>query len=178
MERRLTIHGYADGAPANTRAAAIAMPMRGGPIIETWDDMAARRVDLSRVTHGGNRGDRGGTAPSERGPTGCCGMLTACPVRHTPTITYKSAHFHETFGTDLLAVGPHTGILPIQCRGRQPSAAVAAPCQRRDRRDRGPHARSGLPGRASGPGPAGEPCAARNRGRRAARPTLRRRLSC
>ncbi|AKM04156.1 hypothetical protein ABD05_29385 [Burkholderia pyrrocinia] len=28
------------------------------------------------------------------------------------------------------------------------------------------------------PGPAGEPCAARNRGRRAARPTLRRRLSC
>lgn len=29
-----------------------------------------------------------------------------------------------------------------------------------------------------GPGPAGEPCAARNRGCRAARPTLRRRLSC
>lgn len=98
--------------------------------------------------------------------------------RQTPTIAYKSAHFHKTFGTDLPAVGPHTEIFPIQCRGRPSSAAAAASCQRRDRRDRGPHARSGLPGRASGPGPAGEPCAARNRGRRAARPILRRRLSC
>ena len=59
MERRLTIHGHADGAPANTRAAAIAVPMRGGPIIETWDDMAARRVDLSRMTHRGKPGRPG-----------------------------------------------------------------------------------------------------------------------
>lgn len=63
-----------------------------------------------------------------------------------------------------------------------PRTPVRAGCRRlvpeRDRRDRRPHAGSGGAGARVSPGPAGEPCAARNRGHRAARPTLRRRLSC
>ncbi len=63
-----------------------------------------------------------------------------------------------------------------------PRTPVRAGCRHlvpeRDRRDRRPHARSGAAGARVSPGPAGEPYAARNRGHRAARPTLRRRLSC
>ncbi|WP_205192277.1 hypothetical protein, partial [Burkholderia sp. LMG 13014] len=44
-------------ARANTRAPAIAVPMGAGAIIETWDDMAGRRVDLSRAAGCGNWAD-------------------------------------------------------------------------------------------------------------------------
>ncbi|CAM2170604.1 hypothetical protein BC2230_11197 [Burkholderia cepacia] len=52
-------------ARANTRPPAIAAPIGARSILETWDDIAERRVDLSRATSRGNRAGRRGPAVPE-----------------------------------------------------------------------------------------------------------------
>jgi hypothetical protein len=58
MKRRLTIRHYYGGARKHARTGDRGAD-GGGPIIETWDDMAARRVDLSRATGVEKRADPG-----------------------------------------------------------------------------------------------------------------------
>lgn len=162
-----------------TRAIAATSGVRAGARgVQTWDDRAAGRVDRSRA-------DRS----TESGAKDTLWRPRMLPDRTSQRVDAAAGTTHSDnrvqIGTlsrnfrDRLACGraPHWELPdPV------PRTPVRAGCRRlvpeRDRRDRRPHAGSGGAGARVSPGPAGEPCAARNRGHRAARPTLRRRLSC